>query len=347
MLAAPCAPGSIPPQWDVLQRYDATHDYADALAGVLRAVGLTPTAASTPSPTPAQMPSPSIPAERFPPRLAQLGFDWRVVNDVEVIIPPLCDVPAGEFLMGSDPRHDKGAQSRPEEQPQHRVTLGAFRIGRYPVTVAEYACFVRCGGEPPPRGALGLGLSWAGQLRRLDHPVVCVSWHAANEYVNWIARTTGEPWRLPTEAEWEKAARWDAEARHARIYPWGDEFSKARCNANRDIVGYLTHITSPVGAYANQGDASPFGAHDMAGNTWEWTSSHLNPYPYTAANGNEQASYHEERALNRRGAHYGEPVARGGSWAGGPDDARTARRMPSYLGGDTDGFRLVCSVIAS
>jgi iron(II)-dependent oxidoreductase len=98
--------------------------------------------------------------------------------------------------------------------PQHAVTLSAFHLGRFPVTVAEYACFVHAGLREPPR--------WPQLLGKLDHPVVYVSWPDALAYAAWLARLTGEWWRLPSEAEWEKAAGWDPVADQARLYPWGD-----------------------------------------------------------------------------------------------------------------------------
>src|SRR5262245_53116025 len=90
---------------------------------------------------------PPIPPSRFPEQLAQLGYQTCVVDDIEAILPPLCTVPAGQFLLGSDPTCDK--QAFKAEQPQHPVTLPAYRIARYPVTVAEYACFVRTGHAEP------------------------------------------------------------------------------------------------------------------------------------------------------------------------------------------------------
>jgi hypothetical protein len=130
VLVAPCAPDSIPPQWDVLQRYDATQNYPAALAGVLRAVGLAP-ASSMPAQIPAsahtsgRSPEHTLPAEHFPAKLAELGFQARVINSVEVIIPSLCPVPAGPFLMGSDPKRGKGAYE--DEQPQHTVPCRPMR----------------------------------------------------------------------------------------------------------------------------------------------------------------------------------------------------------------------------
>ena len=147
------------------------------------------------------------------------------------------------------------------EKPQHIVTLPAFEIARFPVTVAEYAYFVRTGQHEPGQ--------WQVQLGKLDHPVVCVSWYDAVAYATWLAECTGQSWRLATEAEWEKAAR----GTDGRIFPWGDTFDKARCNTKESGV----KTTTPVGNYSN--GASPYGAQDMAGNVWEWTSSRFLPYP--------------------------------------------------------------------
>jgi formylglycine-generating enzyme required for sulfatase activity len=168
--------------------------------------------------------------------------------------------------MGSDPKRDSQAEDC--EKPQHRVTPAAFQIGRYPVTVAEYACFVRAGHAAPQRGTYR-PITWDDQLKRLDHPVVCVTWHDAVAYAAWLAKLTGQSWRLPTEAEWEKAAR----GTDGRIYPWGDAFDKARCNVSESGIG----TTTPVGSYPN--GASPYGAQDMAGSVWEWASSLFKPYP--------------------------------------------------------------------
>src|SRR5262249_2779754 len=158
-----------------------------------------------------------------PPRLARLGYQGLAPGGVAALVPPTCAVSAGEFLMGSDPKRDRAAWD--DERPQHRVTLPGYEIARYPVTVAEYVRFVRAAGPGSPRNQL----TWEQQLDgRPDHPVVNVSWRDAVAYAAWLARATGRPWRLPSEAEWEKAARWDGRA--ARIYPWGDAFDGARCN---------------------------------------------------------------------------------------------------------------------
>jgi formylglycine-generating enzyme required for sulfatase activity len=269
----------------------------------------------------------AIPPERFPPRLAELGFEGRLSNGVEVILPLLCHVPGGMFTMGSDPVQDRDALD--DEQPQHRLALAAYQIAQHPVTVAEYACFVHTG-DAEPR-AQNNPLTWQQQLARLDHPVVNVSWHDAVAYGRWLATTTGQPWRLATEAEWEKAARWDPAARHACIYPWGDSFEQWRANTN----GSGKDGTTPVGTYA--AGASPYGVQDMAGNVWEWTSSHFRPYPYTGADGRER--------LDSTGTR----VLRGGAWFVSPQVPRAARRYYFYPDSLNvfSGFRVVCAVSGS
>lgn len=259
--------------------------------------------------------------ERFAQRLTKLGFTIHSVGGVEVILPPVCNVSAGEFLMGSDPQQDKEADA--DEKPQHRVPMQAYEIARFPVTVAEYACFVHAGGqEPQPERGMG---NWAMQLEQPDCSVFCVSWYEANAYARWLAKLTGQPWRLPTEAEWEKAARWDPARRLSRIYPWGDHFEAGRCRSKESgIRGYATVGTYPSGA-------SPCGVQDMAGNVWEWTSSLPKPYPYNQKDEREQASALENRIL------------RGGSLAATQKYVRAAFRQSGSPGmvNAGNGFRLV------
>ena len=338
VLVAACQPGSIPPQWDVLQRYDATQDYAAALAGAVRAIGLRPPAKLTAEQEFMQAASnvvasqgkfaevldkmPPIPPDQFPQRLANLGFTAHSDNGIEYILPPRCTVPAGPFLMGSDPKRDSEASK--SEQPQHTVTLATYGIARFPVTVAEYACFVRAG-QPSPQWneRQGTTVPWPEQLQRLDHPVVCVSWNDARSYASWLTYITGQSWRLPTEAEWEKAAR----GTDGRLYPWGDGFDQWRCNTKESGKG----TTTPVGTYS--AGASPCGAQDMAGNVMEWTASLYRPYPYDVADGREEANSTATRVLH------------GGSWTNNAVSARAACRPDyhyppgNYL--DGIGFRLV------
>jgi formylglycine-generating enzyme required for sulfatase activity len=212
---------------------------------------------------------------QFPLRLMQLGFHLMQMTNpkgrvrLHYVLPPVCEVPAGPFLMGSDPQHDPDAQDN--ELPQHTVTLATFAIGTYPVTVAELACFV-----PETQGA-GLDMpeprGWSHQLQHPDHPVVEVSRIYAMAYTGWLSEVTGEVWRMPTEAEWEKAAR----GTDGRIFPWGDQEDDTRVNT--DKAGSMF----PVGCYPS--GASPYGAQDMIGNVWEWTSTEFRDYPFQADDG--------------------------------------------------------------
>jgi formylglycine-generating enzyme required for sulfatase activity len=156
-------------------------------------------------------------------------------------------VPAGPFLMGSSDN----------EKPQHTVELATYRIARYPVTNAEYQAFVQDSGHGPPQ-------HWYGEdypEGEGNHPVVNVYWLDALAYCEWLSEKTGKPYRLPTEAEWEKAAR----GTDGRIYPWGNEWDETKLNSRDSGPG----DTTPVGQYSPGGD-SPYGAADMAGNVLCW-----------------------------------------------------------------------------
>jgi formylglycine-generating enzyme required for sulfatase activity len=227
--------------------------------------------------------------------------------------------------MGSNKHEDP--QASEDELPQHSVALETFQIAKYPVTVAEYACFVRATKRMEPRGLFN-DLSWTQQIsQRLDHPVVNISWRDAVAYAKWLAQCTGHPWRLPSEAEWEKAGR----GTDGRIYPWGDLFDAAQANT---VDGERGGTTS-IGSYPS--GTSPYGALDMAGNVWEWTSSIFKPYPYIASDGREQIESTGDRVL------------RGGSWAHLYKVARVAYRNDSqlnylYVG---SGFRVAYAVSSS
>jgi formylglycine-generating enzyme required for sulfatase activity len=231
--------------------------------------------------------------------LYTLGFRGYTVNGVECILPPICPVPAGVFTMGSDKNRDKAA--RDNETPQYPVEVDAFAIGQHAVIVAEYACAVRANAvrEPPD-----IGIDWATQQKQPDHPVVCVSWEDALAYVRWLAKVTGQGWRLPSEAEWEKAAR----GTDGRVYPWGDAFDKTRCNARESGI----RTTTSVGSYPN--GESPYHVQDMTGNVWEWTSSLYQLYPWRKNDGRENLDSTGNRVL------------RGGSWGSVSQSTRSAYR---------------------
>jgi len=178
--------------------------------------------------------------------------------------PEMILIPAGEFLMGSDPQQDKFAFD--DEQPQHTLYLPDYYLARTPVTNAQYSPFVQATGHELPSD-WDNGSPPGGKE---DHPVVYVSWFDALAYCRWLSEITEKAYGLSSEAEWEKGAR----GIDGRIYPWGNRWDATRCNAEKGDRG----DTTSVGAYP-QG-ASPYGLLDMAGNVWEWTRSLWGKHPY-------------------------------------------------------------------
>jgi formylglycine-generating enzyme required for sulfatase activity len=209
---------------------------------------------------------------------------------------------------------------------QHEVTLPGYWIGRYPVTVAQFRDFVEESGYDASENSLN---------DPDDHPVRYVTWQDALAYCRWLGERTGLPVTLPSEAEWEKAAR----GTDGRIYPWGDEPPTADLCNFADNVGN----TSPVGNYSPTGD-SPYGCADMAGNVWEWTRSLWRGgwpepdfgYPYDSEDGREDLEAGD--AVPR--------VIRGGAFYSTEHDVRCASRhdggYPVDRGWDL-GFRVVVS----
>jgi formylglycine-generating enzyme required for sulfatase activity len=203
--------------------------------------------------------------------------------------PETIFVPGGRFTMGSDRASDRYAYD--DEQPQHQVSVADFHIARYPVTNAEYQHFVEATGHrmPPYLERQFKPVCEPG------YPVVWVSWEDANTYCGWLSGATGRSYRLPTEAEWEKAAR----GTDGRAYPWGDDLpNKNLCAFDNDVGVTAT----PVGRYSPQGD-SPYGCRDMAGNVWEWCHSLYKPYPYDPEDGREDPAAKGSRVV-RGGAFY-------------------------------------------
>jgi formylglycine-generating enzyme required for sulfatase activity len=191
--------------------------------------------------------------------------------------PNLARIPAGEFLMGA-------ADAADDERPVHRVHVGEFFIGRFPVTCDEYARFVRATGYPAP-AVRGLPLITAGgrdvifkelaqpyvwshnepPAGRGSHPAVLVSYEDAAAYCRWLSESLLRVFRLPTEAEWEKAARGGAEGQR---YPWGVDIDPSRCNFLIDPSTKAQRGTRPTGTYP----PNAYGLYDMAGNVWEWVA---------------------------------------------------------------------------
>jgi len=190
--------------------------------------------------------------------------------------PEVVVIPAGEFTMGSDAHNT--------QQPAHQVHLPEYQIGRYPVQNFEYRAFVLgTGASPPPH--------WRGDVcpEKLEHhPVAYVSWHDALAYCRWLSQSTGKPYRLPTEAEWEKAAR----GNQGYTWPWGETWDPNRCNSEDGGPGQ----TTPVDEYSPDGD-SPFGVADAVGNGWEWCSSLYQPYPYHAGGSRKDLDATGDRVL--------------------------------------------------
>jgi iron(II)-dependent oxidoreductase len=209
-------------------------------------------------------------------------------HSVAAPVPAEVLVPAGEFDMGTSTE----PWALDNERPAHRVATADFVIDAAPVTNGQYAEFIAAGGYDEPRWWSEQGwrhridanlvaprfwLRQAGQWWRRrfgvleptqpDEPVVHVCYHEAAAYAAWAGR------RLPTEAEWEKAARWDPATGRTRRYPWGDEApTPEHANLGQRHLG-----PAPVGAYPK--GASPLGVHQLIGDVWEWTSSGFHPYP--------------------------------------------------------------------
>ncbi len=249
-------------------------------------------------------------------------------------------IPAGKFLMGSAEDDPLASEA---EKPRHVVDLlYDYWLARYPVTNEQFARFVAAAARP-----IELGKNWSNKA---DHPVVNINWHEALEYSNWLNTLAkdsklaqGLVVRLPTEAEWEKAARGElslvadeGDTEGTREWPWGNEFDKARCNSEE---GGKKGTTS-VGVYSPQGD-SPYGIADLAGNVWEWTVSLwgldlFHPqyrYPYQPQDGREKLD--APQSVYR--------VVRGGAFNSRSSSVRAAYRywFDPRARSDGVGFRVV------
>jgi formylglycine-generating enzyme required for sulfatase activity len=249
-------------------------------------------------------------------------------------------IPEGALFMGSD-------RGEPAEAPVHPVTLSPFFIDRFESTNAEFTAFVATTRHLTDPERSGVGWHWDGQWREVKgadwrhphgpgssiqglerHPVVQVSWNDAQAYCRWRGK------RLPTEAEWERAARADGE----RVYPWGDqpprEGKRYRASYGSDDCcradagdGYL--FTAPVGSFSL--GRSPFGVEDLAGNVWEWVEDWFAPEFYRRSP--------PANPVNRTPT--GRKVIRGGGWGNNPWGLRSTLRHanPPDIGLSMVGFR--------
>lgn len=223
------------------------------------------------------------------------------IHDNTSDLREMIEIPAGYFAQGSN-----SLAALDNERPMHQVKLDTYWIDRYPVTCGQYRDFIAAGGYRHPQWWSNAGWEWlqtaqvTQPLYWLDsksdnHPVYGVSWYEAEAYAQFVGK------RLPTEAEWEKAASWDAKSGCHRIYPWGDTLpDRYRCNHDN-----FQRQTTPVDTFPT--GQSAYGCYDLLGNVWEWTASTFEgyegftSYPYI---GYSQAYFD--------GQHR---VLKGGSWA--------------------------------
>ncbi len=249
-------------------------------------------------------------------------------------------IPASEFTMGSN--RSKDIEAHDDELPAHVLHVSDYFIMKYPVTNEQYHQFIQATGYRAP-------LFWKDGVYpadRANHPVVGVTRRDALAFCAWAAQVSGLPIRLPTEPEWEKAAR----GPEMRLFPWGNDWKEGVCNTREGKYGG----TTPVDQFSPQGD-SPYGIADMGGNVQEWCSSLFGVYPYDPTDGREAYVYSLQEAnlmpkiwetgttslIESAEASIGKAVIRGGSWRETKFQARCAYRgwaAPMHRSDDT-GFR--------
>jgi formylglycine-generating enzyme required for sulfatase activity len=239
------------------------------------------------------------------------------------------------------------ADAEEDERPVHRVFVSEFFIGRFPVTQDEYARFVRATGHAPPavRGLpliaqgerdtlfreLGAPYVWAADqppAGRGTHPVVLVTYDDAAAYCGWLSEVLRRAVRLPTEAEWERAARAGIDGRR---YPWGDDIDSSRGNFLAESANKRERGTRPTGTYP----PNAYGLYDMCGNVWEWVSDWYSPDYYG------MGDVHDPRGPEGGTMR----IVRGGSWVN--DDMGMLRcayrhKVPADTYAYSVGFRITC-----
>ncbi|HJV88614.1 MAG TPA: SUMF1/EgtB/PvdO family nonheme iron enzyme [Noviherbaspirillum sp.] len=256
-------------------------------------------AAPAPSPAPS---SASSPAPQ-PSTVKSAG----AVKDCATC-PDLVALPAGEFTMGSN-------TSDPSEKPAHRVTIGTpFAIGKYEVTVAHWDACADAGACPRPDN----------ENRPKNTPMRDVSWDDAQLYVKWLAKVTGKPYRLPTEAEWEYAARGGTTTR----YWWGDQMQRGKADCKDCGDPWQENAPTPVGSFA----PNPFGLYDTSGSVWEWVSD--------CWHNNYKGAPHDGKAWDEANCRM--RVIRGGSWREGASymPSTTRFKYDASVRQSQNGFRV-------
>lgn len=237
----------------------------------------------------------------------------RYIASCAIIEPATVKIDAGAFIMGST--------TYSSEKPKHEVFLSEYEIGVYPITNMDYSFFLSATGHQMPEHWKKGKIPSGKEL----HPVVYVSWEDAQAYCSWLSAATGKNYTLPSEAQWEKAAR----GTDGRKYPWGNRWIKGYCNSGED--GDLD--TSAVGAYAKGN--SVYGCRDMAGNVWEWCHD-----------------WYDEEAYQKRSEKVKDPegpvsgshrVLRGGAFFDDLQDVRCAYRsnLNPYARNSVVGFRII------
>ena len=257
-------------------------------------------------PTPTPKPPPPTPTPIPTPTPAPVPTGAEAPTEPPVA-EMLVEIPAGEFIMGSD-------QGREEERPAHTVFVDTFEIDLFEVTNEDFAKFVEETGYVTEAEKAADGATWRTRGEGKErHPIVEVSWNDAVAYCQWLGK------RLPTEAEWEKAAR----GTEGLIYPWGNEWDPAKANTKDSGL----RGTTVVGSFAE--GINPYGLFDMAGNVWEWTSDWYEVYPGS----DFQSEYFGQKYK----------VIRGGGWFAASDRVRTTYRSCTSTEATNDnlGFRCV------
>ena len=258
-------------------------------------------------------PTPTIEPTLVPTEKSDPNFRISIIDFTEEIF-----IPAGEFIMGTkdtDAQHALDNGVAYPEVPMHTVYLDAYWIDKYEVTNERYALCVENGDcQPPHINSSNTRQEYYGNPEFDDYPVMMVDWWQANQFCEWAGK------RLPTEAEWEKAAR----GTDGRRYPWGDDpisndkanFCDINCPKEHANPSFDDGFgdTAPVGSFPN--GASPYGLMDMSGNVWEWTSSIPMLYPYNPDDGREADD----------GYYY---IWRGGPWSNGTWWIRSSLRYKS------------------
>jgi len=244
---------------------------------------------------------------------SELGIQglMRSPNPSHTLEQEMIEIPAGEFEQGNN-----SIDALDNERSRHRVYLETYSIDRYPVTCEQYRAFIEAGGYQTPHWWSQSGWEWIQSQMVTQplywtnnpawdyHPVYGVSWYEAEAYARFVGK------RLPTEAEWEKAASWDATAGCCRTYAWGEEAPTAQlCNyADLGTDSYPPLQTTPVDAYPS--GQSAYGCYDLLGNVWEWTASVFHGYK-----GFVSFPYPGYSKVYFDGQHR---VLKGGSWATRP-----------------------------